>query len=49
MIDTLKTTSIGGGSFLMQFIEMVPEFVKVCVGLVTIVYLGIKIYKELKK
>ena len=47
--DTLKTASIGGGSFLMQFIEMVPELVKVGVGLVTIVYLGIKVYKELKK
>ena len=49
MIDTLKTCGIGGCSFVMQFITMVPEIVKVGVGIVTIVYLGIKIYKELKK
>ena len=49
MIDTLKNTSIGTSGFLLQFIEMVPELVKVGVGLVTIVYLGLKIYKEFKK
>lgn len=46
--DTLKTASIGGGGFFLQFFDMVPELVKVGVGLVTIVYLGLKIYKELK-
>tara|TARA_Y100001951_G_C11097179_1_gene159968 strand:+ start:381 stop:530 length:150 start_codon:yes stop_codon:yes gene_type:complete len=49
MIDTLKTASVGGGGFVVQFLDMVPELVKVCVGLMTIVYLGMKVYKELKK
>ena len=49
MIDTLKTACVGGGGFVVQFLDMVPELVKVCVGLMTIVYLGMKVYKELKK
>ncbi len=49
MIDTLKTAGVGGGGLCVQFMEMVPDLVKVCVGIMTIVYLGIKVYKELKK
>ena len=29
MIDTLKTSCVGGGGFAVQFIEMVPDMVKV--------------------
>ena len=47
-IDTLKTTGIGGTSFAIQCIEFIPEFVRVLVGIVTIVYLIVKIRKELK-
>ena len=47
-IDTLKTTGIGGTSFVIQCIEFIPEFVRVLVGIVTIVYLIVKIRKELK-
>ena len=47
MIDTLKTGGIGGCSFAMQFIAMVPEMVKVAVGIVTVVYLVVKIKKEM--
>ena len=49
MIDTLKTASVGGGGFCLQFLDMVPEVVKVGVGIMTIIYLGVKVYKELKK
>ena len=49
MIDTLKTVSVGGGGLFVQFLDMVPEMVKVGVGVMTIVYLGVKVYKELKK
>ena len=49
MIDTLKTTGVGGGGLMVQFIDMVPDMVKVLVGIMTAVYLGVKIYKELKK
>ena len=47
-IDTLKTTGIGGTSFVIQCIEFIPEFVRVLVGIVTIIYLIVKIKKELK-
>jgi len=49
MIDTLKTTCVGGGGLGVQFLEMVPDVVKVLVGIMTCVYLGVKVYKELKK
>ena len=47
-IDTLKTTGIGGTSFVIQCIEFIPEFVRVLVGIVTIIYFIVKIRKELK-
>ena len=49
MIDTLKTASVGGGGLVVQFLDVVPELVKLGVGVLTMIYLGIKIYKELKK
>ena len=49
MIDTLKTTGIGSGGLLVQFLDVVPELVKLGVGVLTIIYLGLKIYKEFKK
>ena len=49
MIDTLKTASVGVVGFGVQFMSMLPEIVKIGVGLATIVYLGIKMYKELGK
>ena len=48
ILDTLKTTGIGGTSFIIQCIEYIPEAVRVLVGIVTIVYLIVKIRKELK-
>ena len=49
VIDTLKTASVGGGGLFVQFLDVVPEMVKIGVGVMTIIYLGVKVYKELKK
>ena len=52
MIDTLKTVGVGGGGFFVQFLDVVPEIVKVGVGIVTIVYFAYKIQlirKQLKE
>ena len=48
IIDTLKTTGIGGTSFIVQCIDYIPETVRVLVGIVTIVYLIVQIRKDLK-
>ena len=48
MLDTLKTSAVGSGGFAIQWIEFVPELVKIGVGLATIVYLCVKIKKEWK-
>ena len=47
MIDTVKTAGVGSGGFIVQFIEMVPDMVKVGVGIATIVYLAVKVKKEM--
>ena len=48
IIDTLKTTGIGGTSFIIQFIEYIPEVIRVLVGIVTVIYLIVQIRKDLK-
>ena len=48
VIDTLKTTGIGGTSFIVQCIDYIPEIVRVLVGIVTIVYLIVQIRKDLR-
>ena len=48
VLDTIKTTGIGGTSFIIQCIEYIPEAVRVLVGIVTIVYLIVQIRKDLK-
>ena len=47
MLDTLKTAAVGSGSFVMQFIGMIPDMVKVGVGIATIVYIVVKTKKEM--
>ena len=49
MVDTLKTVSVGAGGFGVQFMSMLPEMVRVGVGLATIVYIVIRVYKEMSK
>ena len=49
MIDTLKTAGVGAGGFGIQFMSMVPEMVKVVVGIATAIYIIVKIKNELSK
>ena len=48
MLDTLKTTSAGIGGFWISLWTWLPEFVSLSVGIATIVYLIVKIKKELR-
>ena len=50
--DTLKSVIIGSGGLSVQFMEILPEIVRLGVGLITIVYFAYKIMlirKELNK
>ena len=50
-VDTLKTAIIGSSGLGVQFMDFLPEIVKLGVGIVTIVYFLYKIAllrKELK-
>tara|TARA_R100000234_G_scaffold71062_1_gene43675 strand:+ start:352 stop:513 length:162 start_codon:yes stop_codon:yes gene_type:complete len=50
--DTLKSAIIGSGGISIQFMEMLPEIIRLGVGLITIVYFVYKIAlirKELNK
>ena len=42
-VDTLKSAVIGGGGITIQFMEMLPEIVRIGVGIATIVYFMYKI------
>ena len=42
-VDTLKSAVIGGGGMTVQFIDMLPEMIRVGVGIATIVYFVYKI------
>ena len=48
MIDTLKTTGAGMGGFWISLWNWLPEVVSLSVGIATLIYLTIKIAKELK-
>ena len=48
MIDTLKTEGIGLGGWWLSISGWLPELVRLGVGMATLVYLVIKIKKELK-
>ena len=48
MIDTLKTTGTGMGGWWLSISGWLPEVVSLSVGIATLVYLIIKIRKELK-
>ena len=48
IIDTLKTTGAGMGGWWLSVSGWLPEVVSLCVGVATLLYLIIKIYKELK-
>jgi len=42
-IDTLKSVAVGSGGITIQFLDMLPDMVRVGVGIITIVYFGYKI------
>ena len=42
-VDTLKTAVIGSGGISIQFMEILPEMIRIGVGIVTIVYFVYKI------
>ena len=51
-IDSLKSVVIGSGGFSVQYMDFLPEIVKIGVGIATIVYFGYKtalIRKQLKE
>ena len=48
MIDTLKTTGTGISGWWLSISGWLPEVVSLCVGVATLVYLIVKIRKELK-
>ena len=47
MIDTLKVASAGTGGFMVMCLEWLPEIVRVSVWVATLVYLALKIKREL--
>ena len=50
--DTLKSAIIGSGGLSIQFMEILPEMVRIGVGIATIVYFAYKIMlikKQLKE
>ena len=48
MIDTLKTTGAGIGGWWLSVSGWLPEVISLSVGVATLIYLIIKITKELK-
>ena len=48
MIDTLKTTGTGMGGWWLSVSGWLPEVVSLSVGVATLIYLIIKIVKELR-
>ena len=47
LVDTLKTEGVGLGGWWLSISGWLPELVSLCVGVATLVYLVIKIRKEL--
>ena len=47
MEDSLKTVAVGMTGAALTGLGMLPDLTSVLVGIVTIIYLCIKIYKEL--
>lgn len=49
MIDTLRTTAIGMGGSMISWTEWAPPFFSAMAAMATLLYMLIKIYKELCK
>jgi len=48
MEDTLKTTIAGTGGFWLSMWELLPDLVSLAIGIATLIYLILKIRKEVK-
>jgi hypothetical protein len=48
-IDTLKTGGIGVSGWWLSISGWLPEIVSLSVGIATLIYLIIKIHKEIRK
>ena len=48
MEDTLKTVSVGISGSMVTWMEVLPPFFSALGAIATVIYMGIKIYKELK-
>ena len=48
MLDTLRTEGIGLSGWWLSISGWLPEVVSLCVGIATLIYLIVKITKELK-
>ena len=51
-VDSLKSVVIGSGGLGVQYMDFLPEIVKIGVGIATVVYFGYKIAlirKQLKE
>jgi len=48
IFETLKTETIGIGGWWLSISGWLPGLISVCVGIATLIYLIIKIKKELK-
>jgi len=48
MLDTLRTEGIGLSGWWLSISGWLPEVVSLCVGIATLIYLIVKIKKELK-
>ena len=48
IIDTLRTEGIGLSGWWLSISGWLPELVSLCVGIATLIYLIVKIKKELK-
>ena len=49
MIDSLKIGVAGASGATITWVESLPVMVRIGVGIATIIYIGVKTYKEYKK
>ena len=48
MLDTLKTSCAGVGGFVLTFMEWLPDLVRLGIGIATLVYVVVRLRKEMK-
>ena len=46
MIDTLKTVGAGTGAYALTIWGILPDIISMAIGIMTLVYLAVKIKKE---